>query len=61
MDGASSELCNPKPLCAAHAQVKQALWQGGIERSNKPQHVRNTPGLERWQDLVRLSCPLLAF
>ncbi len=35
-------------------QVKQALWNGGIERSNKPQHVRNTPGLERWQDLV---CP----
>lgn len=61
MDSVSSELCNPKPLFAAHAQVKQALWKGGIERSNKPQHVRNTPGLERWQDLVRPSYPTLAF
>ena len=32
--------------------MKQALWDGGIQRSNKPAGVRNTPGLERWQDLV---------
>ena len=33
-------------------KVKQALWKGGIERSNKPESKRNTPGLEKWQDLV---------
>ncbi|KAK9839277.1 hypothetical protein WJX81_005455 [Elliptochloris bilobata] len=34
------------------ARVKQALWDGGIQRSNKPESVRNTPGLHRWQDLT---------
>lgn len=38
-------------------QVKQALWDGGIRRSNKPKAVRNTPGLQQWQDLVRLGRP----
>ena len=33
-------------------QVKQALWMGGIQRSNKPPEKRNTPGLQSWQDLV---------
>ncbi|KAL3147226.1 hypothetical protein ABBQ32_002721 [Trebouxia sp. C0010 RCD-2024] len=33
------------------AKVKQALWKGGIERSNKPASKRNTPGLQKWQDL----------
>ena len=35
-------------------QVKQALWAGGIQRSNKPAAKRNTPGLQNWEDLVRL-------
>ncbi|KAL3136487.1 hypothetical protein ABBQ38_005741 [Trebouxia sp. C0009 RCD-2024] len=34
------------------AKVKQALWKGGIERSNKPASKRNTPGLQKWQDLT---------
>ncbi len=34
-------------------QVKKALWDGGIERSNKPEGRRATPGLQKWQDLVR--------
>ena len=38
-------------------QVKQALWDGGIRRSNKPKAGRNTPGLQPWQDLVRLGRP----
>ena len=33
-------------------QVKQALWDGGIARSNKPEGRRNTPGLQAWSDLV---------
>ncbi len=36
-------------------QVKQALWNGGIQRSNKPASKRNTPGLQKWEDLVRLA------
>jgi hypothetical protein len=35
-------------------QVKQALWAGGIQRSNKPAERRNTPGLQSWEDLVRV-------
>lgn len=34
------------------AQVKQALFDGGIARANKPEGVRNTPGIQRWQDLA---------
>lgn len=34
------------------AQVKQALFEGGIARTNKPEGVRNTPGIQRWQDLA---------
>ncbi|DBB01563.1 TPA: hypothetical protein ACH3X1_000211 [Trebouxia sp. C0004] len=34
------------------AKVKQALWDGGIQRSNKPASKRNTPGLQRWEDLT---------
>lgn len=33
-------------------KVKQALFDGGIARANKPDDVRNTPGIQRWQDLV---------
>lgn len=36
-------------------QVKQALWNGGIQRSNKPPEKRHTPGLNQWEDLVRPS------
>lgn len=36
-------------------RVKQALFDGGIGRSNKPEGVRNTPGIQRWQDLVGVS------
>eukprot|EP01025_Chloroclados_australasicus_P043219 TRINITY_DN46078_c1_g1_i1.p2 TRINITY_DN46078_c1_g1~~TRINITY_DN46078_c1_g1_i1.p2 ORF type:complete len:102 (+),score=9.24 TRINITY_DN46078_c1_g1_i1:30-308(+) len=32
-------------------RVKQALWDGGIERSNKPEGKRSTPGLQKWEDL----------
>lgn len=32
-------------------QVKQALFKGGIARSNKPEHIRNTPGINKWEDL----------
>jgi hypothetical protein len=34
------------------AKVKQALWQGGIGRSNKPEDRRTTPGLQSAEDLV---------
>ncbi|GAX84182.1 hypothetical protein CEUSTIGMA_g11605.t1 [Chlamydomonas eustigma] len=33
------------------AKVKQALWSGGISRSNKPEGKRTTPGLRDWMDL----------
>jgi hypothetical protein len=33
------------------ARVKQALWAGGIQRSNKPEGRRSTPGLQKWEDL----------
>ena len=33
------------------ARVKQALFDGGIARSNKPEVVRNTPGIRSWEDL----------
>lgn len=33
------------------AQVKQALFKGGIARANKPPHIRNTPGIQKWEDL----------
>jgi hypothetical protein len=32
-------------------QVKQALFNGGIARANKPDGVRNTPGIRQWEDL----------
>ena len=38
------------PLCC---QVKQALWAGGIARSNRADGKGSTPGLRRWEDLVR--------
>ena len=34
-------------------KVKQALFAGGIARANKPDGVRNTPGIRCWDDLVR--------
>ncbi|KAK9807613.1 hypothetical protein WJX72_004150 [[Myrmecia] bisecta] len=34
------------------AKVKQALWAGGIQRANKPEHKRNTPGIQDWDDLT---------
>ena len=27
-------------------RVKQALFSGGIARANKPEHIRNTPGIQ---------------
>eukprot|EP00878_Enallax_costatus_P045881 GHUV01055403.1.p2 GENE.GHUV01055403.1~~GHUV01055403.1.p2 ORF type:complete len:123 (+),score=45.04 GHUV01055403.1:1487-1855(+) len=36
------------------AQAKQALWAGGIARSNKPPEKSNTPGLRDWSDLALL-------
>ena len=30
----------------AGPQVKKALWAGGIQRSNKPEGKRATPGLQ---------------
>ncbi|KAL4432226.1 hypothetical protein ABPG77_005988 [Micractinium sp. CCAP 211/92] len=32
-------------------RVKQALFKGGITRANKPEGVRNTPGIQKWEDL----------
>lgn len=37
--------------CQRHAQVKQALFKGGLARSNKPAEVRNTPGIQKWEDI----------
>jgi hypothetical protein len=34
-------------------QVKRALFDGGIARSNKPEGRSATPGIRSWQDLVR--------
>jgi hypothetical protein len=36
-------------------RVKQALFDGGISRSNKPEDVRNTPGVQQWDDLVSVA------
>lgn len=33
-------------------QLKQALWAGGISRSNKNAAKSSTPGLKDWSDLV---------
>lgn len=33
------------------AEVKQALWKGGIQRAN-PRRNGNTPGLQKWEDLA---------
>ena len=33
-------------------KVKQALFAGGIARANKPEGIRNTPGIKKWEDLV---------
>lgn len=32
--------------------MKRALWAGGIQRANKPPEKMNTPGLQKWEDLV---------
>ena len=32
-------------------KVKEALFNGGIARSNKPEHIRNTPGIQKWEDI----------
>ncbi|CAK0785391.1 hypothetical protein CVIRNUC_008600 [Coccomyxa viridis] len=34
------------------AQVKKALWEGGIQRANKPPEKSNTPGMTGWQDMT---------
>jgi hypothetical protein len=36
------------------AKVKQALFAGGIARANKPDGIRNTPGIKKWEDLELL-------
>eukprot|EP00210_Caulerpa_lentillifera_P002979 g2844.t1 len=33
-------------------RVKQALFDGGIERANKAEHIRHTPGIRSWEDLT---------
>jgi hypothetical protein len=33
-------------------QVKQALFKGGIGRANKPENIRNTPGIQKWEDVA---------
>ena len=35
-------------------KVKEALFAGGIARANKPDEIRNTPGIRNWDDLVRI-------
>ena len=37
-----------------NSQVKQVLWAGGIQRANAPEGRLSTPGLQKWQDLVRV-------
>ncbi len=37
-------------------QVKEALWNGGIARSNKSKDKMTTPGLLKAEDLVRSRC-----
>jgi hypothetical protein len=39
-------------LMDGRVQVKRALFDGGIARSNKPEGIRNTPGIQEWSDLV---------
>lgn len=34
------------------AKVKQALWAGGIARSNKEPGKSATRGMEKWEDIV---------
>uniref|UniRef100_A0A383WL67 Ubiquitin-like domain-containing protein n=1 Tax=Tetradesmus obliquus TaxID=3088 RepID=A0A383WL67_TETOB len=36
------------------AQVKQALWAGGIARVNKAPEQSSTPGMKDWSDLALL-------
>eukprot|EP00879_Flechtneria_rotunda_P014381 GHRR01015027.1.p2 GENE.GHRR01015027.1~~GHRR01015027.1.p2 ORF type:complete len:133 (-),score=32.59 GHRR01015027.1:1738-2136(-) len=45
--------CRRAAVAVLYLQVKQALWDGGIARSNKPIEKSNTPGLNSWSDLVR--------
>jgi len=35
------------------AAVKRALWAGGISRSNREDGRGSTPGMKKWEDLVR--------
>ena len=35
------------------AKVKRALWTGGISRSNREDGKGSTPGVKKWEDLVR--------
>lgn len=42
-------------------KVKQALWKGGIQRSNSSSKLSNTPGLQDWSDLVSLFDAKLRF
>jgi hypothetical protein len=39
-------------------QLKQALWAGGIARSNKAPEKSSTAGLQTWKDLVRVGLEL---
>jgi hypothetical protein len=43
---------HPHPHMSVVHQVKRRLWAGGIQRSNKPEGRRATPGLKDWDDLV---------
>lgn len=49
------ELCQrfppPKKNLIFVVKVKMALYNGGIARSNKPEHASNTPGIQRWEDI----------
>ena len=47
--GCRSPARRPRP--PRELQVKQALFKGGIARSNKPAPASNTPGIHKWEDL----------
>ena len=53
LTGLSAPEQNTLPSVEDAAQVKKALWEGGIQRANKPPEKSNTPGMTGWQDMVR--------
>ena len=53
LTGLSDPEQNTLPSVEDAAQVKKALWGGGIQRANKPLDKSSTPGMAGWQDMVR--------